>query len=249
MIVFPAIDIQGGRAVRLRQGIKEDSTAYFDDPVEAALKWRGEGAEYLHVVDLDGAFSGETQNADIVAQICKAVGIPVQIGGGVRSEEIIKKYLAAGAARVIIGSKAVEDEAFITAMAQKYGSQLAVSIDAKGDVVATRGWVSGSDKKVLPFAQFLLGIGIETIVYTDISRDGMLTGPNMEMLAKLQALLGIKLIASGGMSCIADLQNLQRLGVYGAITGKALYEGKITMAEIKSLGGKKDAGEANCALS
>lgn len=249
MIVFPAIDIQGGHAVRLRQGVKEDSTAYFDDPVEAALKWRSEGAEYLHVVDLDGAFSGETQNADIVAQICKAVGIPVQIGGGVRSEEIIKKYLAAGAARVIIGSKAVEDEAFITAMAQKYGSQLAVSIDAKGDDVATRGWVSGSDKKVLPFAQFLLDIGIETIVYTDISRDGMLTGPNMEMLAKLQALPGIKLIASGGMSCIADLQNLQRLGVYGAITGKALYEGKITMAEIKSLGGKKDAGEANCALS
>lgn len=248
MIVFPAIDIQGGRAVRLRQGVKEDSTAYFDDPVEAALKWRSEGAEYLHVVDLDGAFSGETRNADIVAKICKAVGIPVQIGGGVRSEETIKKYLAAGAARVIIGSKAVEDEAFITAMAQKYGAQLAVSIDAKGDVVATRGWVSGSDKKVLPFAQFLLGIGIETIVYTDISRDGMLTGPNMEMMAKLQALPGIKLIASGGMSCIADLQNLQRLGVYGAITGKALYEGKITMAEIRSLGGKKDAGEANCTL-
>ncbi len=248
MIVFPAIDIQGGKAVRLRQGVKNDSTAYFDDPVEAAVKWYSEGAEYLHVVDLDGAFSGETRNADIVAGICKAVKIPVQIGGGVRSEETIKKYLAAGAARVIVGSKAVEDENFITAMAQKYGEQLAVSIDAKSDVVATRGWVSGSDKKVLPFAEFLLGTGIETIVYTDISRDGMLTGPNMEMLAKLQALPGIKLIASGGMSCIDDLRNLQRLGVYGAITGKALYEGKITMAEIKSLGGTENAGKTDCAL-
>ena len=242
MIVFPAIDIQGGRAVRLRQGVKEDSTAYFDDPVDAALKWYNEGAEYLHVVDLDGAFSGQTCNAGIVEKICRAVKVPVQVGGGIRSEETINTYLQAGVSRVIIGSKAVEDEAFIRSMAAKYGAKLAVSIDAKGDTVATRGWVAGSDKKVLPFAEFLLSIGISTIVYTDISRDGMLTGPNMEMMAELQKLPGIQLIASGGMSCIEDLQNLQRLGVYGAITGKALYEGKITMDEIKALGGTQNAG-------
>lgn len=237
MIVFPAIDIQGGHAVRLRQGVKEDSTTYFDDPVEAAKTWRDEGAVYLHVVDLDGAFSGSRCNADIIGRICNTVDIPVQVGGGIRSEEAIRAYLDAGVSRVIIGSKAVEDEGFITEMAKKYGSSLAVSIDAKGDVVATRGWVDGSDKKVLPFAQFLLSIGIRTIVYTDISRDGMLTGPNMDMLQQLQQLPLIRLIASGGMSSIADLKKLQAMNVYGAITGKALYEGRITMEEIRGLGG------------
>lgn len=237
MIVFPAIDIQNGHAVRLRQGVKEDSTTYFADPVEAAVKWCDEGALFLHVVDLDGAFSGSRRNAEIIGRICDAVDIPVEVGGGIRSEEAIQSYLEVGVNRVIIGSKAVEDEAFITKMAQKYGSSLAVSIDAKGDVVATRGWVDGSDKKVLPFAQFLLSIGIQTIIYTDISRDGMLTGPNMDMLEQLQQLPYIRLIASGGMSSIEDLKKLQAMHVYGAITGKALYEGKITMEEIRMLGG------------
>ena len=225
MIVFPAIDIQNGHAVRLRQGVKDDSTTYFENPVDAAVKWCDEGAMFLHVVDLDGAFSGTLTNASIIGDICEAVDIPVEVGGGIRSEE------------AIIGSKAVEDPKFITAMAKKYGSSLAVSIDAKGDVVATRGWVDGSDKKVLPFAQSMLDIGINTLVYTDISRDGMLTGPNFEMLSQLQQLPFIRLIASGGMSSIDDLKKLQAMGVYGAITGKALYEGKITMAEIRALGG------------
>lgn len=237
MIVLPAIDIQGGHAVRLRQGIKDDSTKYYDDPVEAAKKWADGGAMFLHVVDLDGAFEGKRQNADIVEKICEAVDIPVEVGGGIRDEAAIEDYLDRGVNRVIIGSKAVEDEGFITEMAQKYGSCLAVSIDAKGDTVATRGWVDGSDKKVLPFAQFLLNIGINTIVYTDISRDGMLTGPNFGMLAQLQQLPYIRLIASGGMSSIDDLKKLQAMGLYGAITGKAIYEGKITMEEIRSLGG------------
>ena len=214
MIVFPAIDIQNGRAVRLRQGVKEDSTTYFDNPVEAAVKWADEGALFLHAVD-----------------------IPVEVGGGIRSEEAIETYLEAGVNRVIIGSKAVEDPDFMAAMAKKYGSMLAVSIDAKEDVVATRGWVDGSDKRVLPFAQAMLDLGINTLIYTDISRDGMLTGPNFTMLGQLQQLPYIRLIASGGMSSIDDLKKLKSMGIYGAITGKALYEGKITMAEIRSLGG------------
>ena len=221
----------------LRQGVKDDSTTYFENPVDAAVKWCDEGAMFLHVVDLDGAFSGKLTNASIIGDICEAVDIPVEVGGGIRSEEAIETYLEAGVNRVIIGSKAVEDPEFITAMSKKYGSSLAVSIDAKGDVVATRGWVDGSDKKVLPFAQSMLDIGINTLVYTDISRDGMLTGPNFEMLSQLQQLPFIRLIASGGMSSIADLKKLQAMGVYGAITGKALYEGKITMAEIRALGG------------
>lgn len=237
MIVFPAIDIQDGHVVRLRQGIKEDSTTYDDDPVKVAVKWRDEGAMFLHVVDLDGAFSGDRCNAAVIEEICDAVDIPVQVGGGIRSEEAIETYLEAGVNRVIIGSKAVEDEAFITAMAKTYGSSLAVSIDAKGNMVATRGWVGGSDKEVLSFASFLLTIGVRTIIYTDISRDGMLTGPNMDMMMLLQRLPYIRLIASGGVSSIDDLKQLQQLNLYGAITGKALYEGKITMAQIRTLGG------------
>ena len=238
MIVFPAIDIQGGKVVRLRQGVKEDSTTYFDDPVKTAVKWRDEGAMFLHVVDLDGAFSGNRRNADVIGRICDTVDIPVQVGGGIRSEEAIATYLEEGVNRVIIGSKAVEDEAFTRQMAKKYGSELVVSIDAKGDTVATRGWVEGSDKKVLPFASFLISIGLRTIVYTDISRDGMLTGPNLDMMEQLQHLPYIRLIASGGISSIEDLKTLQDMGVYGAITGKALYEGRITMEQIRSLGGQ-----------
>ena len=149
MIVFPAIDIQNGHAVRLRQGVKDDSTTYFENPVDAAVKWCDEGAMFLHVVDLDGAFSGKLTNASIIGDICEAVDIPVEVGGGIRSEEAIETYLEAGVNRVIIGSKAVEDPEFITAMAKKYGSSLAVSIDAKGDVVATRGWVDekGADQE------------------------------------------------------------------------------------------------------
>ena len=237
MKIFPAIDIEDGHCVRLKQGKIGDFTVYGDDPVKMALKWESLGAKYLHVVDLDGAFKGNGVNTEVIHRICQAVKIPVEVGGGIRSEEAIETYLEAGVNRVIIGSKAVEDPEFITAMAKKYGSSLAVSIDAKGDVVATRGWVDGSDKKVLPFAQSMLDIGINTLVYTDISRDGMLTGPNFEMLSQLQQLPFIRLIASGGMSSIADLKKLQAMGVYGAITGKALYEGKITMAEIRALGG------------
>ena len=166
------------------------------------------------------------------------VSVPVEVGGGIRSEESIPAYLDCGVTRVIIGSKAAEDPDFITAMAEKYKNRLDVSIDAKGDVVATRGWVADSQQSVLPFAEFLLSIGIRTMVYTDISRDGMLSGPNMDMMAKLQQLPCIRLIASGGVSSIADLAALQDLGVYGAITGKALYEGKVTMAEIRDLQGE-----------
>ena len=229
MIVFPAIDIQNGHAVRLRQGVKEDSTTYFADPVEAAVKWCDEGALFLHVVDLDGAFSGSRCNAEIIGRICDAVDIPVEVGGGIRSEEAIQSYLNVGVNRVIIGSKAVEDEAFITKMAQKYGSSLAVSIDAKGDVVATRGWVDGSDKKVLPFAQFLLSIGIQTIIYTDISRDGAMRGTNRQLYADLSRRYDMDFIASGGVSSLDDVIALRDLNVYGAIIGKAYYTGAIDL--------------------
>ena len=237
MIILPAIDIQNGHAVRLRQGVEQDSKTYYDDHVEAAVKWCNEGAMFLHIVDLDGAFHGNLRNAKIIEDICDSIDIPVEVGGGIRTEEAINTYLECGVSRVIIGSKAVEDEAFTRSMAEKYASELVVSIDAKGDTVVTHGWVDGSDKKVLPFAAELMDMGLRTIVYTDVSRDGMLTGPNFEMLGQLQQLPFIRLIASGGISSVEDLKKLNALGLYGAITGKALYEGKITMDDIRQLGG------------
>lgn len=237
MIIFPAIDIQNGRVVRLRQGVAGAGKEYFEDPVEAARKWCDEGALFLHVVDLDGAFAGEPKNKDIIRRICESVEIPVEVGGGIRTEEAIEEYLNNGVSRVILGSKAAEDQHFLVEAARQYASSLAVSLDAKNDVVATHGWVDGSDKKVIPFALFLLSIGIRTLIYTDIRRDGMLTGPNLAMLEKLQQLPFIRLIASGGIGTIEDLKALQAMGIYGAITGTALYEGRVTMAEIRALGG------------
>lgn len=176
MIVFPAIDIQNGRVVRLRQGVAGAGKEYFEDPVEAARKWCDEGALFLHVVDLDGAFAGEPKNRNIIRRICESVEIPVEVGGGIRTEEDIEEYLNNGVSRVILGSKAAEDQHFLVEAARQYASSLAVSLDARNDVVATHGWVDGSDKKVIPFALFLLSIGIRTLIYTDIRRDGMLTG-------------------------------------------------------------------------
>lgn len=233
MKIFPAIDIEDGHCVRLKQGKIKDLTVYGDDPVKMALKWESLGAKYLHVVDLDGAFKGNGVNTEVIHRICQAVKIPVEVGGGIRTEQAIKQHIENGVWRVIIGSKAVASPYFAIQAAKKYGADhIAVSVDAHGDTVATNGWVDGSRQKVLPFVKTLLENGVHTIVYTDISRDGMLTGPNFEMMGKLQALPKIHLIASGGVSCADDLRKLSLMGVYGAITGKALYEGKVSMEEI-----------------
>lgn len=233
MKIFPAIDIEDGHCVRLKQGKIQDLTVYGDDPVKMALKWEALGAKYLHVVDLDGAFKGNGVNTEVIHRICQAVKIPVEVGGGIRTEQAIKQHIENGVWRVIIGSKAVASPYFAIQAAKKYGADhIAVSVDAHGDTVATNGWVDGSRQKVLPFVKTLLENGVNTIVYTDISRDGMLTGPNFEMMGKLQALPGIHLIASGGVSCEDDLRKLFDMGLYGAITGKALYEEKVTMEEI-----------------
>ncbi len=233
MKIFPAIDIQKGRCVRLRKGVASDSTVYGTDPAEMARKWAAEGARYLHVVDLDGAFAGRGENTEAIRRILSAVDIPVEVGGGIRDEAAVKAWLALGVYRVIIGSAAVENPDFAIDMARRYGADhVAVSIDAKGAVVTTHGWVDGSGKEVFPFAEELVNRGVTTIVYTDISRDGMLTGPNFEMLGTLNELPGISLIASGGMSSPEDLKKLKAMGIYGAICGKALYENKVTMADI-----------------
>lgn len=236
MKIFPAIDIQKGRCVRLRKGVASDSTVYGDDPAEMARKWASEGARYLHVVDLDGAFAGRGENTEAIRRIVRAVDIPVEVGGGIRDEAAVKAWLDLGVYRVIIGSAAVEHPDFAVDMAWRCGAEhVAVSIDAKGSVVTTHGWVDGSGKEVFPFAEELVSRGVSTIVYTDISRDGMLTGPNFEMLGTLNEIPGISLIASGGMSSPEDLKKLKAMGIYGAICGKALYENKVTMADIMEI--------------
>lgn len=233
MKIYPAIDIEDGHCVRLKQGKKENLTVYGDDPVKMALKWEQEGAKALHVVDLDGAFKGSGINTEIIRKMCGALTIPIEVGGGIRSEKAIKDYLDMGVYRVIIGSKAVASPYFVIQAAKTYGADhIAVSVDAKGEEVATHGWVDGSSQKVMTFVETLLTHGVNTIIYTDISRDGMLSGPNFDMMEKLQALKGIHLIASGGVSNAEDLRKLSAMGVYGAITGKALYEGKVSMKEI-----------------
>lgn len=236
MIIFPAIDIQNGQCVRLRQGEAADATVYSSSPAAMALKWEMEGARYLHVVDLDGAFAGSAGNRAVVEAICHAVAIPVELGGGIRTEEDIRANFDLGVTRVILGSAAIDRPDWAAEMAAKYGAdRVAVSIDAKGDRAVAHGWTDSTAKEVLPFAEELVKSGVSVIIYTDISRDGMLTGPNFDMLGRLNAIPGISLVASGGMASPEDLKRLAAMGVYGAICGKALYEKKITMEDIRNI--------------
>jgi phosphoribosylformimino-5-aminoimidazole carboxamide ribotide isomerase len=233
MKIFPAIDIKNGQCVRLRQGVESDVTVYGLDPAAMAARFEKEGAKYLHVVDLDGAFKGNGQNTKAIERICEAVSIPVEVGGGLRTEDDVKAHFARGVWRVIFGSKAVEDPEFIGHLAKTYGAdRIAVSVDAKGNRVTTHGWVNESTIEVIPLVKKLMSLGVTTFIYTDISRDGMLTGPNFDMLQQLNDIPGISLVASGGVSGAADLKKLKEMNLYGAITGKALYEGRVTMEEI-----------------
>jgi phosphoribosylformimino-5-aminoimidazole carboxamide ribotide isomerase len=229
MIVFPAIDIKNGKCVRLLQGEKDKETVYFENPVEVALMWQEKGAQFLHIVDLDGAFDGVPKNLELIASLVKSVDIPVQIGGGIRNEEIIRQYLDTGINRVIIGTKAVTDPDFTKNMLEKYDKKIVISIDAKDNMVCTKGWVETSDISVDNLCDRLIPQGLKTIVYTDISKDGMMAGPNFGELRRLNDKYDISIIASGGISKAADLDQVRDMDIYGVITGKALYEGAIQL--------------------
>lgn len=232
MIVLPAIDIKNGKCVRLQQGLADQETRYYDDPVEVAKMWEKQGAKYLHLVDLDGAFTGNQPNMDLIRRIVTEIHIPVEIGGGIRTESTVDAYLSMGVDRVILGTSAVENMSLVQTLCRKYPGKIAVSVDAKGDHVAVKGWVETSEKKVLPFCKELQEAGVATIIYTDISRDGMLMGPNLEMLRLLQQSLDVQIIASGGIAHIQNIRDLGQIGLYGAISGKAFYEGTLTMQEV-----------------
>jgi len=227
MILFPAIDIKDNKCVRLTQGKFDQINVYSGDPVEMAKKWQDMGAEYLHVVDLDGAKNEGFQNRKSIEKIARSMKIPMQTGGGVRSEERIKNLLEIGVERVIVGTMAIEQQELLTQLAEIYKEHLAVSIDALNGKVATRGWQNVGNVDSIDICKFLESIGIQTLVYTDISKDGMLQGPNFSVYEELSRKTGINIIASGGVTTLEDIRQLDNLNMYGAIIGKALYDNRL----------------------
>lgn len=232
MILFPAIDIRNGKCVRLIQGDYKQEKIYSDSPVEMAQRWESEQAQYLHIVDLDGAKSGEASNKASLAAIVKQSSIPIQIGGGIRSMKEIEEYLDAGVDRVILGTAAINDGEFLTKAVKQYGSKIAVSIDARNGYVATDGWTATSTVKAADFVKKLEQLGVETIIYTDILKDGMLQGPNFNELQAIQDAANMNVIASGGVTSEQDVQTLSEMNLYGAIIGKALYDGTTSLASL-----------------
>ena len=235
MLIFPAIDLRGGRCVRLLQGRPEEETVYGADPVAMARRWASGGAEWLHLVDLDGAFAGAPQQLEIVKEIAAAVDIPVQLGGGLRTLEQIASALAAGVARVILGTIAVTDPGLVQEACANFGSsRILVGLDARDGMVAVQGWRDVTSRRALDVAAAIRECGVERLIFTDTARDGMLTGPNFAAIREMAEQSGLRLIASGGMSCLEDvirLRQLEPLGVEGAILGKALYEGRVRLED------------------
>ena len=239
MILIPAIDIKGGRVVRLFQGKFSDVTEYSDDPIQMAKKWESLGAQWLHLVDLDGAKTGNMKNIEIIKKIVKEIGIPVQVGGGVRSEVVVKDLLKSGVSRVILGTKAIELEALIEkslmiaqTLREQGSEKVIVSLDCFNGYVTQRGWTETSDTKDIDLAKSLESMGVKTIIYTDITKDGTLQGPNFQALDNILKSTKMDVIASGGIAAIEDVRKLSLMkGIVGAITGKAIYEGKLDFKE------------------
>lgn len=236
MRLYPAIDVKDGQCVRLKKGLFNEVTVYSEIPYEIAKGFEEAGAQFIHTVDLDGALKGHGVNAETIKKICSSVNVPVQMGGGIRTLENIQEVLELGVYRVIIGTKAVENPDFIKAAIDRFGAEhIVVGVDAKDGLVAIEGWEKVSDKTALSLALAMKDIGVQTIVYTDISKDGMLAGPNVEQTKILSDKTGIDIIASGGMSCMDDLTHINDAGIHGAIIGKAIYEKRIDLKEAVNL--------------
>lgn len=231
MKIFPAIDLFGGKAVRLFKGDYNQMTVYSDNPVEIALDFKSQGAKYMHVVDLEGAKTGETPNLETIKKLVSSTDMFVEVGGGIRSMEVIDRYVSAGVKRVILGTSAVTDQAFLERAIKTYGDKIAVGVDLKDGFVAIKGWTEKSNIDGFEFCKKMQDLGVETIISTDISKDGAMQGANHSLYKELSAKLSINIIASGGVSSIDDVQKLSKLGVYGAIIGKAYYTGAIDLKE------------------
>jgi phosphoribosylformimino-5-aminoimidazole carboxamide ribotide isomerase len=231
MIIYPAIDLRDGKAVRLVEGDYARETVFDANPVDAALRWQDAGAEWLHVVDLDGARSGIASNSKAVHAIRAAVRIPIELGGGIRTSETAERYFEAGIDRVIFGTAALQDRDVVESTAAKWGERVAVGLDARDGKLATDGWLQQSDTSALEVAAQLRLSGVQTFIVTDIAKDGKLEGPNLHALEQAQFVLRSGVIASGGISTVEDIRAVAALGVDGAIIGRALYDGRIDLGE------------------
>ena len=229
MILFPAIDLFEGKAVRLFKGDYAQMTVYSEHPEEIGKEFAACGATHAHLVDLEGARSGETPNLETVIRIRESSGLFCEIGGGIRSMEVVKRYLDAGLDRVILGTAAVEDERFLTAAVEKYGEKIAVGADVRDGFIAVKGWTEKSAIGLMDFCRKMEKIGVKTLICTDISRDGAMRGTNREMYRELSEELGLQITASGGVSSLEDVESLRRMNLYGAIIGKAYYTGDIDL--------------------
>ena len=230
MLIFPAIDLFGGNAVRLYKGDYSQMTVYSAEPCDVARDFLKAGATHMHIVDLEGARFGGTPNIDTIMQIRAATGLFIEVGGGIRSMEVIGRYVGAGIDRVILGTAAVENEQLLISAAEKYGDRIAVGVDVRDGFVAIKGWTENTAVRAADFCEKLVRIGIKTVICTDISRDGAMQGPNSGLYRELSRVSGVKLIASGGVSSLIDVIRLRDEGLYGAIIGKAYYTGAIDLA-------------------
>jgi len=231
MIIFPAIDLYEKKAVRLFKGDYKRMTVYSENPLEVAKGFKAAGAEYIHMVDLEGAKEGTTPNFDIVRSVAIESGLKVEIGGGIRNEETVKRYIDAGVMRVILGTAAVNDSAFLEKMCSQYGDKIAVGADLKDGEVAVKGWTEKSGVSGMDFCKRMQDMGVKTIICTDISRDGAMRGTNRELYKTLSERFSMDIVASGGVSSIDDVKALSEMNIYGAIVGKAIYTGDINLKE------------------
>ena len=232
MQIFPAIDLSGGQVVRLYQGDYDQMTVYGADPCAVAREFIAAGAKYLHVVDLDGAKDGTLANFESIAALARQGGLYIEVGGGIRTEERIRQYLDLGVGRCILGTIAVKDFEFTARMAQKYGDRIAVGVDARDGYVAINGWKELSSETGIAFCQRLADVGVKTVIYTDISRDGAEKGTNLELYRELVKIEGLNITASGGVSSLEELRELQAIGTHAAILGKALYTGRLDLKTV-----------------
>ena len=232
MQIFPAIDLRGGQVVRLYQGDYDQETVYAADPCAVARDFLAAGARYLHVVDLDGARDGTLANFETIAALVRQGGLYIEVGGGIRTEERIRRYLDLGVGRCILGTIAVKDFAFTERMAQKYGDRIAVGVDARDGFVAVSGWKELSEERGVDFCRRLRDAGVKTVIYTDISRDGAEQGTNLDLYRELAGIEGLDITASGGVSSIEELRELQTIGTKAAILGKALYTGRLDLKTV-----------------
>lgn len=235
LIILPAIDLKDGKCVRLKQGRAEDVTVYSDDPVAMARDWVSQGAEYLHLVDLDGAFEGRPMHAEVIRDICTAINVPVEMGGGLRTDDDIALMLAAGVDRLIIGTRAYANPEDLLRLVGRFGRHIAVGIDARDGMVQVKGWTETTSQTAVDLALEMEKAGVQTIIYTDTARDGMLKGVNVEAMDALCKAVSCDIIASGGVSTVEDvkrLKELDRKNLSGAIVGKALYEGAVSLRDM-----------------